>query len=104
MFNFKSLQDVVTRFKSEDDCKAYLEKARWNGKPECPHCGSGKVYRTNAKTQPYKCGDKTCNKKFSVTVGLVMENSKIPLSKWFIAIYLGSAHKKGISSIQLAKD
>jgi hypothetical protein len=56
------------------------------------------------KNRRYKCGDKTCYKKFSVTVGTVMEASNLPLLKWFTAIYLISAHKKGISSYQLAKD
>src|SRR6202008_3911710 len=41
---------------------------------------------------------------FSVTVKTIFENSPIPLSTWFDAVYISSSHKKGISSVQLAKD
>lgn len=104
MIQFKSIQDVILRFSTEKACEEYLEQLRWNGKPVCPHCGSGKVYRTSAIRQPYKCGNKECHKKFSVRIGLIFEASNVPLTKWFIAIYLNSAHKKGISSLQLGRD
>lgn len=104
MFQFKSLQDVILRFSDEKVCEAYLEQIRWNGKPVCPHCKCEKVYRIKSPKQPYKCGDKDCLRKFSVRVGLIFEGSNIPLSKWFLGMYLSTAHKKGISSVQLAKD
>jgi transposase-like protein len=49
-----------------------------------------------------KCGD--CHRQFSVKVGTIFEDSALPLQKWFFAIYMFSAHKKGISSRQLGKD
>ena len=104
MFQFKSLQEVILRFSDESVCEAYLEQLRWNGKPECPHCGCSKVYKLKSVKQPYKCGDRFCGKKFSVRIGLIFEASNIPLSKWFIAIYLVTNHKKGISSLQLGRD
>ncbi|MES2373781.1 MAG: IS1595 family transposase [Bacteroidota bacterium] len=104
MFQFKSLQEVVIRFSDEKVCEAYLEQLRWNGKPECPHCGCSKVYKLASVKQPYKCGDRFCGKKFSVRIGLIFEATNIPLSKWFIAIYLVTNHKKGISSLQLGRD
>jgi len=76
---------------------------RWNGAPVCPYCGSGKWYSIeNGKR--FKCGNKECYKKYSVTVGTVFHATNIPLRTWFPAMYLISAHKKGISSVQLAKD
>lgn len=104
MFQFKSLQEVVIRFSDEKVCESYLEQLRWNGSPECPHCGCSKVYKLASVKQPYKCGDRFCGKKFSVRIGLIFEASNIPLSKWFIAIYLVTNHKKGISSLQLGRD
>lgn len=104
MFQFKSLAEVVMKFPDNATCISYLELLRWDGKPVCPHCGCEKVYRIKAVKQPYKCGDKFCAKKFSVLIGLVFEATNIPLPKWFLAIYLNTAHKKGISSIQLSKD
>lgn len=98
---FKSLKHLIQYFKDEDTCREYLEGVRWEGIPTCPHCASQKWYKIR-NTPRYKCG--TCKKKYSVTVGTVMENSNIPLSSWFMAIYVLAAHKAGISSIQLGKD
>lgn len=89
--------------KDEKDCREYLAKQRWNGKPVCPYCGCEKVYRIQERDR-YKCSSPKCYKKFSVTVGTIFEASKIPLLKWFMAIYLSTAHKKGISSYQLSRD
>ena len=43
----------------------------------------------------YKCASKVCYKRFTVTVGTIMEASNIPVSKWLTAIYLVTAHKRG---------
>jgi len=99
--DFKNVLAVLDYFKEEKTCKDYLEQQRWGGKPCCPKCGYTKVYRTN---RGFKCASRDCHKKFSVTVGTVMEQTKIKLRYWFAAIYLISAHKKGISSCQLARD
>lgn len=97
---FKNLQTLLDFFKDEETCKAYYEQARWGGNVACPHCGSLKIYRTN---RGYKCGEKECAKKFSLTVGTIFENSKIPLRTWFAAMYLCTTSKKGVSSVQLAE-
>ncbi len=104
MQHFKNLTECITYFQDERTCWDYFEKMRWEGSPVCPHCGSTQVYRLSNYKQ-FKCGNKaTCDKKFTALVGTMFENTKIPLQKWFAALYLCTAHKKGISSIQLAKD
>lgn len=100
---FRNLKDLMTKFSDDGICRTYLEEVRWNSKPRCPHCHASKPYRLKGG-KAFRCSSRTCRKDFSVTVGLVFENSKIPLTTWFAAIYLISAHKKGISSCQLAKD
>lgn len=100
---FTNLHNLQKYFKDEDTCRKYFEQRRWNGKPICPFCGSDKVYTLN-DNKTYKCASKECHKKFTVTVGTIFENTKIPLSKWFIAMYLITSHKKGISSLQLSRD
>jgi transposase-like protein len=99
---FANLLDVAKRFPTEESCREFLEHARWDGKPVCVHCGyDEKVYRIqNGKL--YKCPN--CRKPFSVKVGTIFEDSALPLQKWFFAMYVISAHKKGISSCQLARD
>lgn len=101
MNNFKSLPQLLDHFKDENVCIAYYEKLRWNGKPVCPFCKSEKPYRTK---RGFKCSNSDCRKHFTVKVGSIFENSKINFRTWYAAIYLCTAHKKGISSVQLAID
>ena len=104
MQEFKNLRELIAYFSEEKTCLTYLEQQLWNGKPVCPHCGSERVYRL-ADGKQFKCGNKkTCDRKFNVLVGTIYENTKIPLSTWFGALYLLTAHKKGISSYQLGRD
>jgi len=99
---FKSIIQLLDFFKDEETCKKYLEKYRWGGTITCPHCGyDKKIYRTKVG---YKCASNTCYKKFTVISGTIFENTKVPLRTWFGAIYLATAHKKGISSLQLGRD
>jgi len=99
--NFKSLPQLLDYFKDEETCVAYYEEIRWQGNPVCPHCGSENPYKT---TRGYKCSNNECYKKFTVKVGTIFENSKIPFRIWFASIFLATNHKKGISSVQLASD
>ena len=99
---FNSLLDLQKRFPDERSCREYLAYSRWGDLPICVHCGyTEKVYRIN-DGKLYKCAK--CRKQFTVRVGTIFEDSALPLQKWFMAIYLLTAHKKGISSVQLGKD
>lgn len=96
-----NLVEFYNRFGDEQACRDYLEKARWGDKITCPHCGVvGNAYKYK-DGRLYKCKD--CRKQFTVRVGTIFEDSKLPLQKWFLAIYLATSLKKGISSIQLSK-
>jgi transposase-like protein len=105
--SFKSFYHMLDALPNDEACRLFLEDLRWNGTPVCPHCGSVNESHYKLKTKGvfsglYKCKD--CRERFTVTVGTMFEGSHVPLRKWFIAIYIFSAHKKGISSIQLGKD
>lgn len=104
---FHSLINLIDTLHSEDDCRLYLESAKWGRDPICPHCGSVDAHHYRLRTAGvfrglYKCRD--CRSRFTVTVGTMFESSHIPLKKWFVAIYLFLSHKKGVSSMQLHKD
>jgi transposase-like protein len=103
LFDAKNLKELMSKLTDESVCREYMEQMRWNGNPVCPHCGQAKPYKLG-DGKSYRCKSKTCKKDFTVTVGTVFENSKIPLSTWIAAGYVLSAHKKGISSCQLARD
>jgi transposase-like protein len=92
-------------YSDENKAREHLEMLSWPNGPFCPHCGNTDPERlTKLKgksTRPgvYKC--KECRKPFSVTVGTVMERSKIPLGKWLLAMHLITSSKKGMSAHQL---
>lgn len=96
----ENLMDFYKRFANEDACIDYLEEKQWHGQPVCPHCGSITVYKCKSR-RIFKCSD--CTKQFSARIGTIFEESRLPLQKWFLAIWLLTSHKKGVSSIQIAK-
>lgn len=100
---FNNLHELIAKMPDEKNCRDYLVQQRWQGKPICPYCGHEKTYVIEGGKR-FKCASKACYKKFSVTVGTIFEASNVPLNKWFMAIYLCTAHKKGISSYQLGKN
>lgn len=83
-------------------CRDWLAEKRWGGhdKAVCPHCSHSTCYIHNGIDR-YTC--QKCAKQFSIRTGTIFEDSRLPLIKWFVAIYLATSLKKGISSIQLAK-
>jgi len=99
---FKSILEFQQHFDTDEKCREYLEQQRWNGEPCCPFCGSVNIKRFATNNKIFKCKEKECRNKFSVTVGTIYENTKLPLTKWFLATYILSVHSKGISSLQLA--
>ena len=102
-----NLVELIQRFSTEEEARAYLEGLRWPKGPVCPHCDSTEAYKLTPKPTSkrparaglYKC--KACRKQFTVTVGTIFEGSHIPLSKWLITIHLMCASKKGISAHQI---
>ena len=97
--HFNSLFELLKVFSNEEKCIEYLEKVRWNGNVISPFDSKSKVYKCS---KGYYC--KNTNKMFNVKTGTIFENTKIPLQKWFVGIWLITSHKKGISSLQLSKD
>ena len=99
--DFGSLYELLDFFTNESICEEYLAFTRWGEQPQCPYCNDKNVNSLKGKTKRYKCYG--CRRQFSVRVGTIFHNSKLPLRKWFIAIHLSCSTTKGISSHQLAK-
>lgn len=98
--NIKSVFELTQIFSTEQACIDYLEVMKWSNAPVSPFDETSKVYK--CKNNQYRC--KNTGKYFNVKAGTMFENSKISLRKWFMAIWLVTSHKKGLSSIQLGKD
>jgi hypothetical protein len=97
---FKSIFDFIRTVPDEASCIQYLEEIRWAGNVISPFDETSKVYK--CANNKYKC--KNTGLYFNVRTGTIFESSKIELTKWFMALYIFSSRKKGISSYQLAKD
>lgn len=97
---FESIIDLLKVFPDEQSCIDHLERLMWNGNVVSPFDAKSKVYK--CKNNRYKCA--STGKYFNVRTGTIFDNTKIPLQKWFLALYIFSSHKKGLSSHQLARD
>lgn len=98
---FESLYDLFEAFPDEQSCLDHLRAIRWRDGEFCPHCGGERIYHFSDRNT-FKCGD--CRKRFSIKVGTICHDTKLPLRKWFMAIWLITNHKKGVASTTLARD
>jgi transposase-like protein len=94
------LPQLVEKFGSEDKCHAYLEELRWPDGVECPRCQGKKISRIKSRRQ-FDCDG--CRYQFSVRVETIFHDSKLPLWKWFLAVYVMGESRKGISANQLKR-
>lgn len=99
--NFDSLFDLMDAFPDEQACIDHLRSIRWRDGEFCPHCKGNKIYHFSDR-KTFKCGE--CKARFSIKVGTIFEDTKLPLRKWFMAIWMATNHPKGIASVTLAKD
>ena len=88
-------------FPDQETARAYLENRLWPNGVRCPHCGFGERITTR-KGGFYRCN--SCKEDFTVRTGTIFERSHVPLHKWIYAMYLVVTARKGISSMQLAKE
>lgn len=94
-----NLPELQKKFNTPRRCIKHLEKVRWNGKPQCPHCQSNSITRRKARRFFYHCNQ--CNRDFTVLYGTIFQASKLPLPKWFMLISLMLNARKGISAKEL---
>ncbi|MEG2071516.1 MAG: IS1595 family transposase, partial [Bacteroidales bacterium] len=98
--SFSSLFDLLQAFPTEQSCIEHYEQLRWSDGVVSHYDPSSKVY--NYGNGKYRCKNTGWN--FNVKTGTLFQDSKVPLLKWFAAIWLDASHKKGISSCQLGRD
>ena len=91
---------IMNRFGDEEKCRAYLEALRWPEGVKCLRCESDKISRIHTRGL-FTCD--ACGYQFSVKVGTIFHDSHLPLTKWFLAVYLMSEAKKGVSALQLKR-
>src|SRR5947199_587752 len=95
-----NLPKLIAEFGSDEKCRARLIELRWPNGVTCPRCQSKSV-STIAERGQYDCN--ACRYQFSVTTGTIFHDTHLSLSKWFLAIYLMTESKKGISALQMKR-
>ena len=95
--------EFMRKFNAEQAVRKHFENRRWPNGKFCPHCSSTrKITERKGREGLYRCAD--CLKDFTAKVGTVLERSHISYQQWFMAMYMVMTARKGISSLQLAKE
>ncbi|MBU2738595.1 IS1595 family transposase [Acidithiobacillus concretivorus] len=97
-----SLPDFLRRFGTEEQCATALESARWPDGFHCPQCDG-------IRHSVLKCGSRKtfqcsyCRHQTSLIAGTLFQGTRLPLTIWFLAIYLISQAKTGLSALALSR-
>ncbi|MCH7922924.1 MAG: IS1595 family transposase [Nitrospinae bacterium] len=95
-----NLMELTKKYNDEDACREILEELRWPDGIGCPRCESKSISRIE-KYKRFDCN--SCRYQFTVTAGTIFHDSHLPLSKWFVTIYLMLESKKGVSANQIKR-
>lgn len=95
--------DGLEKFRDEELAYEFVERHFWPDGPVCPHCGGtariGRLRGDSTRTRTYKCYE--CRKPFTVKVGTLLEDSKVPMHKWLQAILLECQSKQRLNPRQV---
>jgi transposase-like protein len=95
-----SLPKFLNAYGSEEKCREKLYKFRWPNGFECPKCGHTHCYVLKSR-QLFQCTH--CRYQCSIISGTIFDSSKLPLTTWFLAIYLITQAKEGMSALSLRR-
>ncbi len=97
-----SMPAFLKLYGTDAQCAVALEQARWPVGFHCPRCDGAAYTRVRGRTHPlFQC--QACRHQTSLIAGTVMQGTKLPLSVWFLAIYLISQAKTGLSALALMR-
>jgi transposase-like protein len=88
---------------------AFMEAQRWGDNPTCAHCGDANVFqirdrKTRERNKRYLWYCRECKRQYTVRIGTVFEDSRIPLMYWCHAFWRACASKKGVSALQIKRE
>lgn len=96
-----TLLEWVRRFGTEEACEEELLRRMYPGGFACPARGHTRCAPVSGRPRKWQCT--RCSRQFSVTAGTCMRGTKLPLTKWFLAVYLMTHSKRGVSAMELAR-
>lgn len=95
-----SFDNLIEQYGTENKCRDQLFKLRWPSGFECPFCGN-KTYCEIHARKVFQCN--RCHHQASVTAGTIFHSTHMPLTKWFLAMFLITQSKNGISVLELCR-
>jgi len=95
-----SLPEFISQYGSEQQCRQALFQWRWPSGFQCPVCGHGQYYELKSR-QLFQCNK--CRTQTSLTAGTIFDSTKLPLTIWFLSIYLITQSKISISALSLKR-
>lgn len=95
-----SLKQFLSKYGTEHKCRTALFRMRWPQGFRCPECGYSRFCEIKSR-KVFQCN--RCHQQTSIISGTIFSASKLPLTTWFLAIYLITQSKDGMSSLNLAR-
>ena len=95
----RDLLELEARFSTEEACRGYLFQLRWPDGFGCPRCGGRKAWP--ASDRLWECAG--CHRQISVTAGTIFQDSRLPLTLWFRAVWWVTSQKNGVSAMGLQR-
>ncbi len=104
----KLVEDMPLACADENAAVEFFEEQMWHGTPRCPHCQSTSVYKmmdtkTGGRSKRFLWRCHACQKQFTVRVGTVLEESRIPLRHWAYAFWRAASSKKGVAALEIKR-
>ena len=96
-----TLMEFLERYPDEESCERRLLEEKYPGGFVCPVCGNRTCSKVHGHAHKWQCTK--CSHQFSVTAGTMLEGTHLELRKWFVAIWLMSSQKAGISACSLQR-
>lgn len=109
--NRSTKNDIITQelpmaCADEKSAVEFMENKRWGNNPMCPHCVSANVYqmkdsKTGERQANYRWRCNDCKSQYTVRIGTVFEDSRIPMRHWCYGFWRASTSKKGVSALEI---
>lgn len=97
----QNLVEFLARFSDDSSCRTYLEQIRWPNGFCCPNCSGNRTWPAGREGL-WECA--TCHHQTTATAGTIFDRTRKPLRLWFLAIWLITSEKNGISALGLQRE
>jgi hypothetical protein len=102
------VQEIPAACSDELAAVEFFERQRWADKPTCVWCGSDSVYKmldakTDQRSKRYLWRCRDCKRQYTVRIGMVWEESRLPLRHWAYAFWRASTSKKGVAALEIMR-